>query len=137
MKIHQPLSVSLCKVVEDKSSLQRTFIKNFTNILKQRELYALEIKFKLVSEELEKPTGPLSIMMLLLISLLLVKLWVTASQYQPLLQQNKLLKVIKTEILNFSAPSEEILWQSQPQLQSWMLLNGNICKKMQEILEST
>ena len=95
MKIHQPLSVSSCKVVEDKSSLQRTFIKNFTNILKQRELYALEIKFKLVSEELEKPTGPLSIMMLLLISLLLVKLWVTASQYQPLLQQNKLLKVIK------------------------------------------
>ena len=67
MKKQELLFANLCKVVVVKLFLLKTFTKNSISSLKQKELFALGIKFKLDLQELEKLSGLLTTMELYLI----------------------------------------------------------------------
>ena len=57
LKIHLPSSASTCRVVEGRLFLPKHSTRNCTRSSKPRELFVLEIKFKLVLPDWGKHTG--------------------------------------------------------------------------------
>ncbi len=108
IKKQDVLLVNWCKAAQDRLLLESSITKPFINILKKKELFVSETKFKLDLEELGKISGLLNTMILYQILLLSEKLWETGFLLLQSFVLKKLQSHFKIEKWNILILMEEI-----------------------------